>query len=369
MTNGMDTHTPTVLSICTGAGGLDLGFNLALPSSRTVCYVERDAFAAVHLVKAMEAQYLDDAPVWDDLRTFDGAEWRGLVDCVIGGIPCQPHSIAGRRRGASDERDLWDDTARVIDEVRPRLVFLENVANIMGYYHERIGGELQAMGYETEEGLFSAEEVGASHVRQRFFILGYTDRGHVNILGDAQREGLHGHDHAGRQGGRAEGAISASDDVADSGGDQSRDVLLRTRRPRQADADAGRTNSELGNSATVSPDGLAGQGQAGGAALSVAGCELPDAYGKGWEVLGRTGQAESPFELQALFPPRPDDYDGWAYMLGEMPSLEPALCRMADGFTQQMDRTARLSLIGNSVVPLVAAVALRTLAHTATQGD
>ena len=310
MTNGLDTHTPTVLSICTGAGGLDLGFKLALPSSRTVCYIEREAFALVNLAAAMEAQHLDDAPVWDDLRTFDGKPWRGLVDFIIGGIPCQPHSVAGRKRGANDERDLWDDTARVIGEVRPRLVFLENVANIMGYYHERIGEELQAMGYETEEGLFSAEEVGAPHFRQRFFVLGYN--GGREYLANALSVGWGGRDNKGRW---------------------------------------ARCNEDAGVQ-TARPSG-----------------EFCDTYGKGWEVLGRTGQAESPFELQALFPPSPDDYDGWAYMLGEMPSLEPALCRMADEFTQQMDRTVRLSLVGNSVVPLVAAVALRTLAHTATQGD
>ena len=73
----MAVRTPTVLSVCTGAGGLDLGFRAAHPAARTVCYVEREAFPVVNLVAAMEANLLDAAPLWDDLRTFDGTPWRG----------------------------------------------------------------------------------------------------------------------------------------------------------------------------------------------------------------------------------------------------------------------------------------------------
>ena len=76
----MALPTPTVISICTGAGGLDLGFRLAHPAARTICYVEREAFPVANLVAAMEADLLDAAPVWDDLQTFDGGPWRGVVD-------------------------------------------------------------------------------------------------------------------------------------------------------------------------------------------------------------------------------------------------------------------------------------------------
>lgn len=85
-----------ILSICTGGGGLDLGIELAVPSARSVCMVEREAFAVAHLVAAMQQGLLAPAPVWSDARTFDGRRWRGCVDGLIGGIPCQPHSLAGR---------------------------------------------------------------------------------------------------------------------------------------------------------------------------------------------------------------------------------------------------------------------------------
>ena len=98
-----------VLSVCSGTGGLDLGLRLAVPCARTVCYLEREAYAAAVLAARMEEEALDAAPIWTDLRTFDGKPWRGVVDCVLGGYPCQPFSFAGKRAGENDERHLWPD--------------------------------------------------------------------------------------------------------------------------------------------------------------------------------------------------------------------------------------------------------------------
>lgn len=90
------------LSLFSGYGGLGLGLKLALPSIRTVCYVERDAFAASILVARMEDALLDPAPVWDDVATFDGGPWRGTVDLVSGGFPCQDISLAGKGGGSTE---------------------------------------------------------------------------------------------------------------------------------------------------------------------------------------------------------------------------------------------------------------------------
>lgn len=166
---------PNILSICTGGSGLDLGVRLACEGACTVCYVEREAFAVANLVATIQAGLMDDAPVWSDLTTFDGTAWRGTVDWLIGGIPCQPHSNVGPRTGETDERNLWPDTARIIREVHPRIILLENVEGFKTFYWERVRPELQAMGYSTREGLFSAREVGASQRRRRLFALAYTD--------------------------------------------------------------------------------------------------------------------------------------------------------------------------------------------------
>lgn len=84
------------ISLCAGVGGLDLGVRLAEPAARCVCYVEREAPVASILVARMEDGWLHPAPIWSDLATFDAGAWRGAVDCVLSGDPCQPNSVAGR---------------------------------------------------------------------------------------------------------------------------------------------------------------------------------------------------------------------------------------------------------------------------------
>lgn len=164
------------LSLCSGAGALDLGVSWAA-DIRTVCYVEREAFAAATLVARMEDEALDRAPVWDDLATFDGAAWRGAVDLIVAGFPCTPSSTAGRRAGIDDERWLWPDIVRIVRAVGPRLCFFENVPGLLSVnggtaFHEVVDS-LSDLGYDAEWDCFSAAEVGAPHKRDRLFILAH----------------------------------------------------------------------------------------------------------------------------------------------------------------------------------------------------
>lgn len=85
------------LALCAGAGGLELALHIADPGYRTVCYVEREARAAATLVARMADETLDSAPIWGDVTSFDGRRWRGVVDIVSGGYPCQGESNAGRK--------------------------------------------------------------------------------------------------------------------------------------------------------------------------------------------------------------------------------------------------------------------------------
>jgi len=123
----MGVRTEQLLSLCTGAGGLDLGVRMALPTARTVCCVEHEASAIELLATRMGEGRLDPAPIWSDLRTFDGHPWRGLVSGIIGGYPCQPFSVAGKQLGTADPRHLWPDVARIIREVQSQWCFFENV--------------------------------------------------------------------------------------------------------------------------------------------------------------------------------------------------------------------------------------------------
>ncbi len=183
----MDTHT---LSICTGYGGIELGLKPIMPRIRTVCYVENEVGASKILGARIRDGILDDAPIWTDLRTFDAKAWRGKIHLVTGGFPCQPHSIAGKKQGADDPRELSGEVLRIAEELGCPTLFLENVETIKRFYWDNIRPKLHRLGYKTQEGIFSAEEVGAPHRRRRFFILAYHDNSRVSTFGyEGQREG------------------------------------------------------------------------------------------------------------------------------------------------------------------------------------
>lgn len=189
------------LALCAGVGGLELGLRLALGSRyRTVCHVEREGFAAATLVARMEDATLGPAPIWDDVRSFDARPWRGVVDLVSAGIPCQPFSAAGKRRHLDDDRWLWSDVARIVSECSPRVVFVENVPGLVRHGLRHVWGDLRAMGYRVEAGFFSAAEVGAPHRRQRVFILADADGGRLSAQWEPKHgsiEGTHGHESIG----------------------------------------------------------------------------------------------------------------------------------------------------------------------------
>lgn len=162
------------MALCSGIGGLSLALEIAIPGFRDICHLEREAPAAAVLVEKMESGLMAPAPVWDDLATFDGRRWRGLVDILHGGLPCQPYSVAGQRKGDADERYLWPHFFRILGEVRATMVFLENVPGLLAWFRPA-GEELCRMGYTIEVGLFSAAECGASQKRERVFILAHRE--------------------------------------------------------------------------------------------------------------------------------------------------------------------------------------------------
>ena len=108
------------------------------------------------------------------MRTFDGRLWRGIVDVVSGGFPCQDISAAGKGVGITGERSgLWREMARIIGEVRPRYVFVENSPMLVNRGLERVIGDLTSMGYDSRWGVFRASSVGASHHRARLYLVAH----------------------------------------------------------------------------------------------------------------------------------------------------------------------------------------------------
>ena len=120
-------------------------------------------------------------PIWDDIQTFDGRPWRGHVEIVAGGFPCQDISAAGKGAGIGGERSgLWGEMARVIGEIRPRFVFVENSPLLVGRGLAVVLGDLAAMGYDAKWGVLGAHHVAAPHKRDRIWILGYSARESIN---------------------------------------------------------------------------------------------------------------------------------------------------------------------------------------------
>jgi DNA (cytosine-5)-methyltransferase 1 len=168
------------LSLCSGYEGIGLGLRRVLPNLREIAYVEREGFVAANLVAKMEEGKLDAAPVFTDVKTFPYAEFRGCVDIVSGGFPCQPFSNAGKRQATEDPRHLFPYIRDGIRDCQPRIVFLENVEGIISTKTadgesvlQYVLRELEGLGYRATAGVFSASEVGAPHQRKRVFILAY----------------------------------------------------------------------------------------------------------------------------------------------------------------------------------------------------
>lgn len=167
----------TVLSLCTGYGGLELGLARALANPLRVVAVEVEAYALANLVAKAEEGKLAIEALWPDLRTFPAERFRGCFDFVLAGYPCQPFSFAGKRKGADDPRHLWPDIARIIKAVQPLWCFFENVTGHLSLGFPDVYCSLRNMGYSVEAGLFSAAECGAPHKRQRLFILAHNSNG------------------------------------------------------------------------------------------------------------------------------------------------------------------------------------------------
>lgn len=158
------------LALFAGAGGGLLGGKLL--GWRTVCAVEVAPYAQDVLLARQRDGIFDPFPVWDDVQTFDGHPWRGLVNVVSGGFPCQDISVAGKGAGISGARSgLWSHMARIVGEVRPEYVFIENSPALITRGLDRVLADLAALGFDAAWRVLSAEALGAPHLRERIWIV------------------------------------------------------------------------------------------------------------------------------------------------------------------------------------------------------
>ena len=304
------------LHLFAGAGGGILASELL--GHRTVCAVEFNEYARNVLVARQNDGTFQPFPIWDDVRTFDGKPWRGIVDIVSGGFPCQDISVAGNGKGLDGERSgLWSEFARIIGEVRPRYAFIENSPMLTHRGFDRVLCDLAAMGFDAEWCVLSAADVGAPHLRERIWILGHSNSNRepvgtkhdeasiLPIMGDTNNNG------------QAAAKISRG---AEQGGDDSETRQIETGKPSRSSEQY----AELANTTSQRQ-----QGQR--------------------ESIQRSSEAAQR-ERQANLIESIGKRDQW--------SVEPQLGRVVDGVAY---RSHRLTTIGNGQVPLCAATAFRLL--------
>ena len=158
----------TCLEICAGAGGQSLGLEQAGFSHLAAVEIDPDACATLRL----------NRPDWkveeQDVHHFQGTDFRG-VDLLAGGVPCPPFSIAGKQLGADDERDLFPQALRLVEECEPAAVMLENVRGLatarFASYREQVLARLHDLGYETDWQVLNASEFGVPQLRPRFILV------------------------------------------------------------------------------------------------------------------------------------------------------------------------------------------------------
>lgn len=154
----------TVLDLFSGIGGFSLGLERA--GMQTIAFCENDSFCQKVLRK-----HWPNLPIHENIEELDGRQYRGTVDLVCGGFPCQPFSVAGKRGGKDDDRALWPEMLRVIREVEPAWAIGENVSGIIHMELDNVLSDLEGAGYSCQSFVIPACGVDAQHKRDRVWII------------------------------------------------------------------------------------------------------------------------------------------------------------------------------------------------------
>lgn len=153
-----------VLDLFSGIGGFSLGLERA--GFQTVAFCEIEKYPRLVLEK-----HWPGVPIFEDVRLLDGKQFRGTVELICGGFPCQPFSVAGKRRGKEDNRHLWPEMLRLIREIKPAFVIGENVAGFIKMALDDVLLDLESEGYTCQSFVIPACAVGAVHRRDRVWII------------------------------------------------------------------------------------------------------------------------------------------------------------------------------------------------------
>lgn len=327
------------ISLFSGGGSLDLAVKLAFPNAVCSLYIEREIPAVEILVRRIKEGSLDDAPIYSDVGSIEYAPFRGRLNGVIAGWPCPPVSVAGRRKGVEDSRWLWPEVSRAIRETGADWFLGENVFGLLSANDGAALGEVlrdvAISGFDAEWTSLPASAVGASHKRERFFLL-------ARRMADSRRSGVPGQPpmHPGGVG-RETGATESA----------------------HADAERQRLWDAPGNGSVLIPGG----------------CDdlplfAPGPRDERWGViLQRYSWLAPALTTLAVLCDRcavGGKGDTGGGVEGESGAVIPDFCDLAHGLAAILgNRVDQLRLVGNGVVPLCAAVAFTVLYYRLTEQE
>jgi len=364
------------LALFAGGGGLELGLSLAIGTHyKTVAYVERECTSAAVLATNMERKWLHPAPIWDDVTTFTGDVVSPLVDnidIVTAGFPCQPWSAAGNRKGIKDDRWLWPIIFRLVREIRPRSIFLENVPGLLHGGIEHVLGDLASVGFDAEWASVRASDVGAPHRRERVFIL--ADSRHKRPKPKTGKSSnryefrSENGQYIERPSPRATSDRTTLGDTNDSGnsalrhgvnGNGAQDEQRWNEQPQHEFGGFGKNMGYTGSKRLEGshdhrklPRGLQ-------PCTSERCGNVDDPHRQGLQRWGRYSERGDEW---SAWPPSPSDSDAWERIDQRLyPAVESEVRGVANGMAGGLARSDQLRILGNGVVPQQAALAYTLL--------
>ena len=293
-----------VLDLFSGIGGFSLGLE-STGFFKTIGFVEKDKFCQKVLQKNFP-----NIPIEDDVRNVKGEKFR--ADVITGGFPCQPFSVAGKRRGTDDDRFLWDETIRIVSEQKCKWFIGENVEGIIniqdGMVFRQIHDDLESEGFETQSLIIPASGVGAWHQRKRVWIIGnYVP--HTNDKGTKE--------------------IKSSNGPEDKISKKYRQKFGSTRKFN------GTTTNNVPNSLGKLSNGCSGSSRNSKTKFKRVECDKNWDWHKVWSKTKRCSEQ--------------DKYQSWW-------ETQSDILRNVDGLSYELDknRANRIKSLGNSIVPQIA---------------
>lgn len=331
-----------LLDLFSGIGGFSLGLE-STGYFKTIAFVEKDKFCQQVLKKNFK-----DIPIESEVRDVKGERY--AADIITGGFPCQPFSVAGKRKGTDDDRYLWDETIRIVRECKPRWFIGENVEGIIniqeGMVLRQVCDDLEKEGFEVQCLVIPASGVGAWHQRKRVWIIG-CNISNSNISAETKRRqheidekasSSRKYDERGSISNGRQGCIQStrqSEDVSNTNG------WMRGRRRTEQSSGANKiwkfhTKEEEQTKHDIRS--------------KTVGC---DAVSRQTETLSNSNEQRTQVQIKgkhtSIKLPRGESKETWW-------QTQSSLCRVPDGVSYGLDkdRTNRIKSLGNSIVPLIA---------------